>query len=506
MDTFSNLMLGFSVAFTPINLLYCFIGVLLGTVVGVLPGLGVAATMALLLPFTFYLNATTALIMLAGIWYGSMYGGSTTAILLRIPGEVGSIMTTIDGYEMAKQGRAGAALGIAAFGSFIAGTFGIVALMFLAPPLAEIAIKFGPPEYFGLTLIGLTLVSFLAKGSKLKALLTAVAGLFLASIGLDPVRSVPRFTFGNIELMSGLELVAIAMGLFGIAEVFCMIEEEIKTEGTAKAPKGFFSYLPNKKDWKDSAAPITRGSIAGFFLGVMPGVGTAIVSFVSYALEKSMSKHPERFGRGAIEGVAGPESANNSATAGGFIPLLSLGIPNNVITALMLGAFMIHGIRPGPTFVAERPQMFWGIVSSMYIGNIMLLILNLPLIGMWVKLMKMSKPYLIALILFVCLVGAYASGNNVVDIYVMLIFGIIGYIMRKFELEEAPLLLAFILGPMIENSLRQSMVMGNGSFMIFYQRPISSVLVSIAIILYITPLVQFIIRRSRSVKKAKSAS
>lgn len=497
METLHNLAVGFSLSLTPQNLFYCFIGVGLGTLVGVLPGLGVAATVALLLPFTFHVNETSALILLAGIWYGSMYGGSTTSILLRIPGETGSIMTCVDGYEMAKQGRAGVALGISAFGSFIAGTLGVVWLMLMAPPLAEFSLKFGQPEYFALTILGLTLVNFLARGSKLKAMLMATVGLFLGVIGLDLVRSVPRFTFGSLTLTSGLGLVPVAMGLFGISEVFSMIEQDSKLEEVAQAPKGFMALLPNKQDWKDSFMPIMRGSISGFLLGILPGVGGAITSFSSYAIEKGFSKHPDRFGQGAIEGVAGPESANNASTAGGFIPLLTLGFPSNVVTALLLGAFMIHGIRPGPMLLSQRPDLFWGVVTSMYVGNVMLLVLNLPLIGIWVKITKIPQAYLAGLIFLVCLVGAYGTNNNTMDIFVMLVFGVVGYLMRKFDFEEAPLLLAFILGPMVEQSLRQSMIVGKGSFLIFFQRPISAVIMSVAILLYVIPVIRYVLQKCR---------
>lgn len=497
MDTWHNLIMGFSLSLTPYNLFYCFIGVLLGTIVGVLPGLGVAATIALLLPFTFYVKDTSAIILLAGIWYGSMYGGSTTSILLRIPGETGSIMTCVDGYEMAKQGRAGVALGISAFGSFIAGTVGVVWLMLLAPPLAEFSLKFGQPETFALAVLGLTMVNYLARGSKLKAMIMACIGLFIGIIGLDPVRSLSRFTFGSLTLTTGLGLVPVSMGLFGISEVFFMMEEEGKMEEIAHAPKGFLALLPNKQDWKDSAMPIVRGSIFGFLLGILPGVGGAITSFSSYALEKGFSKHPERFGTGTIEGVAGPESANNASTAGGFIPLLTLGIPSNVVTAMMLGAFLLHGIRPGPMLFSQRPDLFWGVITSMYIGNVMLLILNLPLIGIWTKITKIPQAYLAALIFLVCLVGAYGANNDTMDIFVMLVFGIVGYVMRKFHFEEAPLLLAFILGPMIETSLRQSMIVGKGSILIFFKRPISAVLISIAILLYLAPAIRFAIRKLR---------
>lgn len=490
METLHNLILGFSVSCSPVNLLYCFIGVLLGTVVGVLPGLGASATIALLLPITFYISDTSAIIMLAGIWYGSMYGGSTTSILLRIPGEAASVVTCLDGYEMAKQGRAGAALGISAFGSFIAGTLGIIGLMCLAPPLAEFALEFGPPEYFALTMLGLTLVAYLAQGSALKAWMMGLLGLFLGTIGLDPVRSAARFTYNTLTLMNGLELVPIAMGLFGISEVLGLIEEKFSKEEVAKPPKGLFALLPNKKDWRDSAGAISRGTILGFLVGILPGGGAIVSSFASYAIEKRISKHPEKFGTGLIEGVAAPESANNSATAGAFIPLLTLGIPSNVIMALMLGALMLHGITPGPMLLKQRPDMFWGVITSMYVGNIMLLILNLPLIGLFVQITKVPEAIMGSIITLVCLLGAYGINNNPMDILIMVIFGVLGYLMKKVKLEAAPLLLAFILGPMIETSLRQSLILSKGNFMIFFSRPISGVLLSLAIFLLITPSIR----------------
>lgn len=487
METLHDLILGFSVSLSPLNLLYCFIGVLLGTVVGVLPGLGASATIALLLPITFYINDTSAIIMLAGIWYGSMYGGSTTSILLRIPGEAASVVTCLDGYEMAKKGRGGPALGISAFGSFIAGTLGILGLMLLAPPLAEFSLKFGPPEYFGLTMLGLTLVAYLAQGSMLKALIMVAVGLFLGTIGLDAVESRARFTYNTYILMNGLELVPIAMGLFGISEVLGIIDEKSSKEEVAKPPKGLLAFLPNKKDWRDSTGAIARGTILGFLVGIIPGGGATISSFVAYAVEKRFSRHPEKFGTGLIEAVAAPESANNSATAGAFIPLLSLGIPSNVIMALMLGALMLHGITPGPMLLKQRPDMFWGVVTSMYVGNIMLLILNLPLIGLFTQITKVPEAIMGSIITMVCLLGAYVINNNPMDILIMIIFGILGYLLKKFKFEAAPLLLAFILGPMIEISLRQSLITSRGSFMIFFSRPISGVLLGLAIFLLITP-------------------
>ena len=487
-DTVHNLLLGFAVSLAPVNLLYCFLGVLLGTVVGVLPGLGSAATIALLLPITYYMPATSAIIMLAGIWYGSMYGGSTTSILLRVPGEAASVMTCLDGFAMARQGRAGAALGISAFGSFIAGTVGVVGLMFLAPPLAELALAFGPPEYFALAALGLTLVSYLASRSVPKALAMAVVGLLLGTVGLDPVRSMARFTFGSLTLQGGIELVPMVMGLFGLAEVFRMLERGVEVEEVARAPQGLRSLLPTRQDWRESWGAIGRGTVIGFLVGILPGAGATIASFVAYALEKRRAKHPERFGAGAIEGVAAPEAANNSATAGGFIPLLTLGIPSNVVMALMLGAFLLHGVTPGPTLLSQKPEMFWGVVTSMYVGNVMLLILNLPLIGLFTRITRVPWAILGPIIVLVCLVGAYGVNNNPIDILVMVVFGVVGWAMMKFGYDPAPLVLAFVLGPMIETSLRQSLVLSHGSFLVFFTRPIAGGLLGAALLMVVSRL------------------
>ena len=488
MSILDSLALGFSVALTPTNLLFCFIGSVLGSVVGVLPGLGCAATIALLLPLTFYFNETSAIIMLAGIYYGAMYGGSTTSILFRIPGESTSVVTCLDGYEMARKGRAGAALGISAFGSFFAGTLGVVGLTLFAPPLVEWALEFGPPEYFSLMVLGLTLVTFLGKGSALKTIMMAILGMLLGTVGLDPVNSVSRFTFGSKFLMSGFELVILAMGMFGISEVFKMIEKPVRQEQVVKAPEGILALFPNRQEWKASISPILRGTILGFLVGVLPGGGAIISTFASYGIEKRISKHPERFGYGAIEGVAGPESANNAASTGAFIPLLTLGIPSNGAVALLLGAIMIHGITPGPLLFKTRPDMFWGLITSMYIGNVMLLILNLPLVGLFAKIAFVPSSIMNPIIAFVCILGAYGVNNNPFDILFMVIFGICGFLAEKLDFEPAPLLLAFILGPMIEVSLRQSLILSRGSFDIFFSRPISGVTLSIAIILYASSL------------------
>lgn len=498
MDILSNLALGFSVSLEPANLVYCFIGVLVGTLVGVLPGLGSAATIALLLPITYRIPPTSAVIMLAGIWYGSMYGGSTTSILLRVPGEAASVMTCIDGFEMAKRGRAGAALGISAFGSFIAGTVGLVGLILLAPPLADFALDFGPPEYFALTLVGLTLVSFLGSGSWRKALAMTALGLLLGTVGLDPVRSQARFTFGTLSLQGGLELIPMVMGLFGLSQVFNLIERRPTVEEIAKTPTRLRELLPNREEWRLSIGAIFRGTLVGFLVGVLPGAGGTISSFVAYAVEKRRSSHPERFGSGAIEGVAAPESANNAATSSGFIPLLTLGLPANVVMALMLGAFMLHGITPGPMLVAQKPEMFWGIITSMFIGNLMLLVLNLPLIGLFVKVTRMPNSYLIPLIVLACVIGAYGVNNNPVDIFIMLGFGIFGYLAEKSGYSPAPLVLAFVLGPLMETSLRQSLILSQGSFTIFIERPISAVLLALGMVVVMAPALRRVFRSRAS--------
>src|SRR5499427_6046614 len=471
MDVIDGLGQGFAVALQPINLLYCFIGVFIGTLVGVLPGIGPVSAMSLLLPVTLSGTPESGIIMMAGIYYGSMYGGSTTSILVNIPGEAASVVTCIDGHQMAKQGRAGPALGISAFGSFIAGTFALIALMLVAPKLASVAIAFGPAEYFSLMVLGLVVLTFLTQGSMAKALLMACIGVVLGLIGLDSITAQPRLTFGRMELIDGIGLVPVVMGLFGVAEVLLNTEQVIKRDIiNAKITH----LLPSKEDWKASAGPMGRGTLLGFFLGILPGGGAVVASFASYALEKRLSKTPERFGNGAIEGVAGPESANNAAAGGAFIPLMTLGIPPNVVMALLLGAFVIHGLQPGPLMMTQRPDLFWGIVASMYIGNAMLLVLNMPMIGMWVQVLKLPYNNLFPLILMFCIVGVFASGNAVFDVFVMVVFGVLGYLMRKFGYEPAPLVLAFVLGPMLENNLRKSLILSHGDFTIFISRPIST--------------------------------
>ncbi len=402
MDTFGYLMTGFSVVFQPANIFCCFIGVLIGTLVGVLPGLGPVAAMSLLLPATLKTTPVGAIIMLSGIYYGAQYGGSTTSILVNIPGEAASVVTTFDGYQMARRGRAGPALGIAAFGSFIAGTVGIVGLMLLAPPLVDFALRFGPPEYFSLMVLGLTILTFLTSKSMIRCLMMAAFGVFIGVVGLDPIEGTPRFTFHMPELLDGVGLVPVVMGLFGIGEVLANIEMKIKQEVFTQDVKGI---LPTLADWGRSIWAIIRGTLIGFFLGILPGGGAVIASFVSYAIEKRVSKHPEEFGKGAIEGVAGPESANNSAAQAAFVPLLTMGIPSNVVMAMLLGALIIHGVTPGPLLITEHPDLFWGVIASMYIGNAMLLVLNLPLIKLWVQLLKVPYWVLLPVIVLFCLVG-----------------------------------------------------------------------------------------------------
>lgn len=493
MSILHSLALGFSVSLEPMNLAYCFVGVLLGTLVGVLPGLGSAATIALLLPVTYSMSPTSALIMLSGIWYGSMYGGSTTSILLRVPGESASVMTCIDGFEMARRGRAGAALGIAAFGSFIAGTFGLVGLILLAPPLAEFALDFGPPEYFALTLLGLTLVSYLGSGTVPKALAMAALGLLLGTVGLDPVRSQERFTFGVLTLQGGLDMVPMVMGLFGMSQVLHLVQTRSAPVESVGQLGGLLSLLPNRREWRDAGGAIGRGTLIGFLVGILPGAGGTISSYVAYAIEKRRSAHPERFGCGAIEGVAAPESANNAATASGFIPLLTLGLPANVVMALMLGAFMLHGITPGPTLLMQKPDMFWGVITSMFIGNLMLLVLNLPLIGVFVRLARMPTAYLVPVIAVACVVGAYSVNNNPVDILMMLGFGVFGFYAERFRFSLAPLVLGFVLGPLMETSLRQSLIISEGSFEIFVSRPLSGVLLGLALLMVALPVLRRIV-------------
>jgi len=492
MDVLTQLGMGFQVALQPMNLFYCFMGCLIGTMVGVLPGLGPTAAMSLLLPATFHVPPVSAIIMLAGIYYGAMYGGSTTSILVNIPGEAASVMTCLDGYKLARAGRAGAALGMAAFGSFIAGTFGILGLTLVAPPLVEFALRFGPPEYFSLMCLGMVVLTFLSSSSMIRALMMACFGLIVGSIGQDTISGTSRFTFGIMELMDGVGLVPVVMGLFGISEILLNLETKIDRDIFQTKVKGL---LPTVDDWIRCKWSIVRGTVIGFFLGILPGGGAVLASFVAYAVEKRSSARPEEFGTGLIEGVAAPESANNAAAQSAFIPLLTMGLPSNVVMAMLLGALIIHGITPGPLLISQHPEMFWGVVASMYLGNVMLLVLNLPLIGMWVQFLKIPYPIMMPLIILFCLIGSYTIANSVMDILFMLIFGVIGYFMKKLKYEAPPFILAFVLGPLLEYSLKQSLLMSKGSFGIFVTRPISAACLGIAFILLIIPLVPLVGKR-----------
>ncbi len=497
LETLQSLAYGFSVFLQPTNLLYCFFGVLMGTLVGVLPGLGPVATISMLLPVIFHAPAVSAIIMLSGVYYGAQYGGSTTSILVNIPGETSSIVTCFDGYQMAKQGRAGPALGIAAFGSFIAGTFGIIGLMLFAPTLANFALRFGPQEYFSLAVMSLTMVAYISRGPIGWSLMMACLGLLISTVGMDPVTSRARFTFGLLALLNGFEIVYVAMGLFGLSEVLVNLEQSLKRETLDTKVK---NLLPNRQDWKDSAKPIARGTVIGFFMGILPGVGPAIPTFLSYTIEKKFSKHPEKFGTGIIEGVAGPESANNAASSGTFVPLFSLGIPTNSSSAILLGALLILGVQPGPLLIDSRPDLFWGVIASMYLGNVMLMVLNLPLIGLWVQLLNVPYSILSVLIIMFCEIGAYSVDNSVTGVLIMNIFGLVGYFMKRYELEGAPLILGLVLGPIIEKSYVRSLIASKGNLAILFTRPISAVFLLVAIVSLIFPL----FTRKRIGKKAIS--
>lgn len=492
MELLHNLYTGFSVALLPFNLLFCFIGVFIGTMVGVLPGIGPAATIAVLLPITFGLPPETAIIMLAGIFYGTQYGGSTTSILVNLPGEASSVVTCLDGYQMARRGRAGPALGIAAFGSFIGGTLSVVGLMFVGPWVANFSLRFGPPEYFSLMCLSIVILMFLSKGSMTKSLISASLGLFVSVIGTDPMSGIQRFTHGSITLLDGVGLVPVVMGLFGVAEVFTSLEEKEVREVFKVEIKGL---LPTLRDWKESIGPIIRGSFLGFLLGILPGGGTIISTFSSYAIEKRISRRPELFGQGQIAGVAGPETANNAASTSAMVPLLSLGLPTNIITALLLGALMIHGITPSPFLVTEHPQVFWGIITSMYIGNVLLLILNLPLIGLWVRLLKIPYGIIFPVILLLCLIGVYTLNSNAHEIVIMLIFGALGYLMRKTGFEPAPFCFAMVIGPIMEMNFRQALIQSRGGFGIFLTRPIAATLISVTLILLLIQLLPKIAKK-----------
>jgi putative tricarboxylic transport membrane protein len=486
MEIFSGLLQGFQVALTPMSLLMCVIGVLLGTVIGVMPGLGPSATIAMLLPLTFKLEPTGAMIMLAGIYYGAKYGGSTTSILLNVPGESASVVTCLDGYQMARKGRAGAALGMAAIASFIAGTFGVVMLMLVAPPLAQMSLAFSAPEYFALMVLGLAMVVLLAGTSLTKALLAMLVGLWIASMGTDLFTATSRFTFGQVEMIGGIDFIIVAIGVFAVGEVLGNLEPAKPLE-MLPVPKGLRNLLPTWADMKRCRFAFVNGSLVGFLIGILPGAGSTIASFMSYGIEKAVSKHPEEFGHGAIEGVAAPEGANNAETGGALVPLLTLGIPGSGTTAILLAALVLWGFKPGPLFIQDSPQLFWGLVASMYIGNVILLLLNLPLVAVFAQLLKVPGYAMFPLILGVSIVGVYSVSGSIFHLGLLALFGLLGYAMRKLDYPTAPLVLGLVLGDAMERALRQSLMMSQGSVSILF-RPIPSVLLALALLLLLIPL------------------
>ncbi|MEX2147080.1 MAG: tripartite tricarboxylate transporter permease, partial [Candidatus Rokuibacteriota bacterium] len=493
MGAVEGIAYGLGVAMAPANLLACFVGVLIGTIVGVLPGIGPIGAMALLIPSTLALSPTTALIMLAGIYYGSMYGGSTTSILVRVPGEAASVVTAIEGYAMARRGRAGAALAVSAVGSFVAGTLGIFGIVLLAAWLADQALRFGPPEYFALSLMGLLVLSRLSGGSVVTSLFMVGAGLAIGTVGMEPISGVSRFTFGWLTLAQGIDLVPVIMGLYGIAEVLVLAEQGVRRARIATVR--LRELFPTAEEWRRSAAPIARGSAVGFLAGLVPGPAAVLSTFISYALERRVSKTPEQFGHGAIEGVAGPEAANNGATAGAMVPLLSLGIPFAPATAILLSALVIHGVQPGPLLMAQRPDVFWGVVASMYVGNAFLLILNLPLIGVFVSILRLPQHVLSTLVLLLCLVGAWSLNNSLLDLWVLVLFGLIGYGLRKLAVDPAPLIVALVLGPFMENTLRQTLFMAHGEWRLLVFRPLAAALILVGLIALIAPPIVAALRR-----------
>jgi putative tricarboxylic transport membrane protein len=496
-ESIQHLLSGFTIATTAQNLLYCLVGAIVGTIIGVLPGLGPIAGIALLIPATFGLNATSAIIMLAGIYYGAMYGGSTTSILLNVPGETASVITCIDGYQMAQKGRAGPALAICAIGSFIAGSLGILGLVFLAPPLAEAALAFGPPEYFSLMVFGFIVLSNVTGGSLLKSLMMAVVGLIIGTIGLDPVTGDARFTFGSVSLLGGIEFVAVAIGLFGIGEVLINVHQPQELLDQKVLVPRLRELYPSLQDLRRSIGAILRGTGIGFGVGLVPGPAPVIATYASYMTERRISKHPEMFGKGAIEGVAGPESANNSACQAAFIPLFVLGIPFAPPTAILLGALLIHGVTPGPMLIGQHPELFWGVIASMYIGNFILLVLNLPFVPLFANILRIPKRMLLPLIILFCITGMFTVNNSVFDIWMMLVFGALGFLMRKWAYEGAPLLLALVLGPKLEVAFRQSLMISHGDFGIFFGRPVSLAFLVGTIVFLLFPLVRLAFQKRK---------
>ncbi|MCF4121614.1 tripartite tricarboxylate transporter permease [Antribacter sp. KLBMP9083] len=486
MDSFTPVLDGFAVVLQPTNLLYCLVGVLVGMFVGVLPGLGPAATIAILLPLTFDVEPVTAIIMLAGIFYGAQYGGTVTSVLLRLPGEASSVVTVFDGYALARQGKAGTALGIAAIGSFVGGTVSIIALTFLAPVVASFALDFGPPEYAVLAVLGILLVATVSNGGRLKAVVAATVGLLLATVGRDRFSGAERFTFDSLSLADGLDFVPIAMGLFGLGEILYNLESR---DGPLRPPAKIANVWPSGQDLRRSTGAIGRGSVIGFVLGILPGGGAVLSSLAAYAFEKRRAKDPSRFGKGAVEGVAAPETANNAAATSSFIPLLTLGIPANATIAVIFGALLIHGVTPGPQLVDEHPELFWGVVNSMYIGNILLLVMSMPLVGVFVKVLRVRTSILAPITVLITLIGVYTVANSTFDILLVCVFGVLGYLMKKFGFEPGPLLLAFVLGSLLESSTRRSLILFDGDVTGFLTRPISGTLVAVLVVVLLLPLV-----------------
>ncbi len=496
-----NLLLGFSVAFRPDVLIYAFMGCLVGTLVGMLPGIGPLAGISLLLPVTYGLDATKAIVMLSGIYYGSQYGGSTTSILMRIPGEAASVMTCIDGHAMAKRGRAGAALAIAAVGSFIAGTFGVILLTLVAPPLAIFALRFGPPEYTALLVLGLVFLAYMSTTSLIRTLVMACTGLLLGCIGIDVMTGHFRYSFDIKELGDGIGIVPVAVGLFGLGEI---LSTPSKSAAEKVVPPPFRELMPSREEWRQSAAPIARGSVLGFLVGIVPGSAHIIASFLSYSVEKRISKTPEAFGKGAVAGVAGPESANNAASTGAFVPMLALGLPTGPVTAVLMAALLIHGVPPGPQLVSEHPQVFWGFIASMYVGNLVLLALNLPLVGLFVRVLQIPYSYLYPLIIMFCIIGVYEVNHSIIDVWIMLIMGVVGYVLRKFDFDPAPLVLGLVIAPTFELSLRQSLIMSSGNWTIFFSRPIAAVLFAICAVLLGLAVISYMSRKDWREKLAEA--
>jgi putative tricarboxylic transport membrane protein len=478
MDIYQNLMHGFATVFTPYNMWMAVVGCFFGTIVGILPGLGPSATIAMLLPFTFGMNATPAMIMMAALYYGAKYGGSTTSILINLPGEGASVVTCFDGYQMARQGRAGSALGIAAIGSFIAGIIGTFGLIFIAVPLAEFSLRFGPAEYFSLIVMGLLTIVYVGGKSITKSLMSGVFGLALGVVGSDVVQGAPRFVYGVPELMDGISFVVMVMGVFGIGEVLVSAEERMKIQPLKVK---FAELWPRWTDVVESKWAILRGTGIGFFVGALPGAGSTIASFISYGVEKGVSKHPERFGKGAIEGVAGPESSNNSACSGAMVPLLALGIPGSGATAIMLGALMLYGLRPGPLLFTTNPDFVWALIASMFVGNVILLIMNLPMVPLFASSLRLPYSILYPAIILICIIGAYSLNSSIFDVWMMLIFGGVGYLMKKYDIPGAPMAIALVLGPLLEHSLYKALALAHGDVMVFFKRPISAVLLGMAV-------------------------